>query len=113
MISDIGSNENGTYVQWANGLQVCFVRNTELGYYSASNLRGRWGFPKPFSENPVAFVTPTGMSGAPNHSQIGFLRTRSPSKGSIYFDLYRIQGFPSFESSDIATCDAVAIGMWK
>src|SRR5690606_38692627 len=63
-IVEMGSNSNGTYVRWENGLQVCFAKtNLSPSWTQAS---GGWGYhsgphtisqPATFVSNPFATIS--------------------------------------------------------
>src|SRR5690606_18733292 len=63
-IVEMGSNANGTYVRWENGLQVCWTTVSEtvsIGFVSAHG--GYFGdgaarsFPAAFAASPAVLVT--------------------------------------------------------
>lgn len=63
IIEDFGSNDNGSYVRWSNGLQICWGSKTFPGegwsgggdkYYLMSQSLT---FPVPFDSNPRFFGT--------------------------------------------------------
>src|SRR5690606_11854133 len=63
-IVEMGSNINGTYVRWENGLQVCWTNLSEtVNITSVSTLGGYFGngvgrlFPAAFVERPAVLVT--------------------------------------------------------
>ena len=72
-ICDMGSNANGTYIKWANGLMVCF--NTQT--FTNVQCTTQWGntycnsgdrrlfnhFPKSFKEKPTILKSLNGGSG--------------------------------------------------
>ena len=63
-IVEMGSNANGEYVRWENGLQVCWTNVSEtVNITSSSALGGYFGngtarsFPAAFAARPVVLVT--------------------------------------------------------
>src|SRR5690606_28108443 len=53
-IVEMGSNSNGTYVRWENGLQVCFVRGVAfVGDGTSDEKTGSWTHPAAFASPPV------------------------------------------------------------
>src|SRR5690606_16499565 len=53
-IVEMGSNENGAYVRWENGLQVCFVRGVAVvGDGTSDEKTGSWTHPAAFASYPV------------------------------------------------------------
>jgi len=72
-VVEMGSNSNGTYVRWENGLQVCWFRRSTTGrsitapfgaLYSDQALQS-WTFPAAFVSSPVFVGTSEG--GADRH----------------------------------------------
>src|SRR5690606_1387037 len=61
-IVEMGSNSNGTYVRWENGLQVCYHRMNNLGPINTtygslySSMTYSWTFPAVFLSAPVVSI---------------------------------------------------------
>src|SRR5690606_40626140 len=47
-IVEMGSNSNGYYARWENGLQVCWLPRLTLPTQTSSQARDRWTFPAEF-----------------------------------------------------------------
>src|SRR5690606_9110831 len=60
LIVEMGSNSNGTYVRWENGLQLCYVRIGDFGpidrpwgtLYTGPEGGRQWTFPAAFVSIP-------------------------------------------------------------
>src|SRR5690606_30568745 len=53
-IVEMGSNSNGTYVRWENGLQICFVRGIAFTGDDTSDVKtGSWTHPAAFASPPA------------------------------------------------------------
>jgi len=51
IIEDFGSNDNGSWVRWSNGLQICWINNIIVnlsGVAAWGAVDHRWTFPKEF-----------------------------------------------------------------
>ena len=67
---ELGTNANGGYVRFANGLQICGRMDFSISYNSDTRLSGTWTFPAAFSTLPfiaMSFLTP-----AVNYTNCGF-----------------------------------------
>src|SRR5690606_8134698 len=52
-IVEMGSNSNGEYVRWENGLQICFVRGVAFSGDGTSDVKtGYWTHPAEFASPP-------------------------------------------------------------
>src|SRR5690606_39356588 len=47
-IVEMGTNSNGTYVRWENGLQVCWLPRLTLPYQTGAQAYADWIFPAAF-----------------------------------------------------------------
>jgi len=52
-IVELGTNSNGTYIKWGNGLMVCYI----------INKGSSWTFPSAFTASPALFSLPNSTSG--------------------------------------------------
>lgn len=118
-IKEMGSNSNGTYVKWENGLMVCLLPEATLTYLDTYVLRYRWQFPAVFASVPYAagsawspyeFNQTQFASGALVRNLSGpVLRNRSSN--SVNIDIATALG--NWTSGDQLKASVYAIGMWK
>ena len=108
-----GSNDDGSYVRWENGEQVCFTEYSEdffLTYKSSSELTGIWTFPAAFvGSQDDHTVTPTPLDADDSVGTFGL--RRGSGDGDNDFALISASG--SFGEDDTIRYKAVAWGFWK
>lgn len=112
VITDTGTDTNGTYIRFDNGIQICWSKVVTMNYASGSVITGTWTFPAAFNAAPAVFHTPTGgISNLANASRdtIG-IRTNSIGTSSAALDLVSNNNFSSGDSMDTY---GVAYGTWK
>lgn len=111
-IVEMGSNSNGTYVWWENGLQLCYVRIGGLGpidsqwgslYTFASGVQ--WTFPAAFVSIPVVVAFPGSTS---EFAAIAYQQTPLTSS---FVRLSLARGTASNQTDFVIA--AIAIGAWK
>jgi len=109
-IVEMGSNSNGEYVRWENGLQVCWRAWSQSGLTATSRvIQGityyyvdlAWTFPASFVANPVV------MAGGSQDEAL-YRNVWSVSTTQAWF---ACRGFVSFTS--VPSIFALAIGWWK
>ena len=108
---ELGRNENGNWVRWNNGLQVCFafmpeLQGTTIGTAMGSLYRSgdiTWTYPKPFSHFFYANGNTSGQSWVVTNAGVGRNNTNS-----MVFRLLRA-------TEGVADRDVwfFAIGWWK
>lgn len=54
---EYGSNSNGEYVRYPNGVQICWIDEGSLTYISDTSLEFQWSFPASFNSAPSVSVT--------------------------------------------------------
>lgn len=105
-IIERGSNANGEYVRYADGTQICWVRNLPLDITTAAGslFRGlvTWTFPAAFVSSFPVFASSNSGS---NHSEWGGNATGA----SFTSTALRAMGVASRTGS---TVDGFAIGRW-
>ena len=109
--AEYGQNENGNWVRWNNGLQVCWIFQPSWPGSATNQTHGQeyrsdkltWTYPKPFIENPV-FVG--GASGV--REVKGSTDTGQDSSTGIPFRLHR-----ALTNNTDADVWLGAIGWWK
>src|SRR5690606_12670517 len=118
-IVEMGSNANGQYVRWENGLQVCWhvLQSTSI---ASPVLSTSWTFPASFASTPVvlnfARLTPGSYryaGSATPHLHFGFVSHTTISNSSVILAIYRTADAPGFQSGDYVTFSPIAIGRWK
>lgn len=111
-IVESGTNENGTFVKFGNGLAVCFKNNVAFAYAgSTAFISGTWTFPMTFVGNPSCFGSP----------RIGYVSARFDTANlalaeaattSVYGRLNNTSTV-NFATGDAQNIGLFAIGMWK
>src|SRR5690606_30774032 len=102
-IVEMGSNSNGEYVRWENGLQVCWHVLQSINV-SGPVLSITWNFPAIFAAAPVvqnfARYTPGSFryagSAAP-YSHLGLVSHTTISNGIVVLAQYRTADAPDFQ----------------
>src|SRR5690625_1146133 len=115
-IAEMGENENGSYIRYENGIQVCWwsragvpVSNSTSTYQGIDFYRNsnniRWDYPKEFTSIPMVQY----MAGIGSHT-LAPVFYRIYNIGSTSANL-QVQSVTSFEKID--TANYLAIGRWK
>jgi len=118
-IVEEGSNVNGNYIKYENGLMICWVYPSitsgssiasEVSVISTQVLKGlKWTFPLIFLNKP--FVTGnTNISGY--GKEISVTMAESYGINNVYVDYY-ISAFDSFDYTDLVELKLFSIGRWK
>lgn len=117
-IVEMGTNANGTYVRWSNGLQVCYVEKNDgvqsLSAYGALNtvmnggapVNFNWVFPAAFASNPEVianFYRPS-----LDEQLDGFISVRTVNPGNAHYRYIAVQS-----GSFTLRCFLLAVGRWK
>jgi len=114
-IVEMGSNANGEYVRWENGLQVCFARvdtlgvpyTTAVGPLYARNEDYNWVFPSAFASPPRVI----GLTERPFDNMRSFMTLTLVSSTSVTFrPILTVQVTGALLSVYANVC---AIGRWK
>lgn len=114
-IVEMGSNANGTYVRWENGLMVCWQYLTGT-YQGAYYMRALWSFPVSFTAAPtvVHAIERPRIAGRDDPYDINYNQYIQPSASSTteaLFDVIVTSG--ACVSGDNFNVHAIAIGKWK
>ena len=112
-IVDYDSNGNGSYIRFANGIQVAWTRET-LTYASVSLLSYTWAYPAAFINAPAAIVVTDNLT-ALSQGSAKHIHARY-SAGTISATSVRLEAThdnDGFVSGDTLKVDAIAIGRWK
>ena len=122
-VVDEGSTEDGDYIRYENGWQMCWKREAEITYEATNRLESPHSYPADFDEEPynsVVLSTGNSLDGqATNNSysrgelQISALYLRTSSTSN--WNNVRIENNVDspFESGDTGLVDIFAIGRWK
>ena len=115
-IVEMGSNSNGKYVRWENGLQLCYAANiSELVYESVNFLSYTWTFPAAFISRPHVFVG-TAKGGVEQLQSIRRKSLPGPAAVSSTSILVRVMAITGqFYTTEDREPEwyALAIGRWK
>lgn len=110
-----GSNANGDYVRFADGMQIC-THSADFIYNSSARMNCIWTFPATFAAEPFASAVPNIndflASAAPDPSETAGVMKGSGAVASAAFWLYRISGMTDFVASDSCTAQLHAVGRW-
>src|SRR5690606_16736721 len=110
-IVEMGSNSNGEYVRWENGLQVCWLASITLVYFSAPQLIATWTFPAAFVGLPVVSHHTVGGLPSGAEKRRGFPHIGSRTSTSVVLQYY--DGTGPFADGDSVESLPFAIGRWK
>lgn len=115
-ICDMGSNEYGQWVRWANGLQIVYKTmsgTTDIttawgALYTSADLAIGW-FPKNFISRPTILISPQTQSGT--QYMITGNGTGNSGDFSRFGNIALIR--PNSRKGVAYIIDAIAIGRWK
>ena len=111
IIEDFGSNDNGSWVRWSNGLQICWGSKTFPGEgWSGSGdkrylLEQSLTFPATFDSAPIFLGTVQDPSIASRSAKLAFFNART-SDGTVSFNAWGT-------ASGNFDLHWLAIGWWK
>ena len=111
IIVEQGSNENGEYIRWENGLQVCWG-SVDIGPINAAfgnayiSAPARWDYPSLFSAHPS-------VSGVVMLKEGSALAAHISGDGVMYTNRFHFYGTRSSSSSNDYIAYLLAIGRWK
>lgn len=116
-IVEMGSNANGTYVRWENGLQICWAGRSVINWpeqttanagstYYASEFT--WTFPASFIDTNIVITANPGYVGTDGSWGITTMYYDSVTTISVRLRLWTTHSRPN-----ISNGTAVAIGRWK
>src|SRR5690606_10072840 len=110
-IVEMGSNSNGEYVRWENGLQICFVRGVAFtGDGTSDEKTGSWTHPAAFA-SPPAIVGRTAQNQAPPAWHFEVNPGLTTGETNVFWRAYRTSG-PWVSGTDYYL-HYIAIGRWK
>ena len=99
-IVEMGSNSNGTYVRWENGLQVCFATRT-----TSASEDTLWTLPATFIDDGWVFSSGLGASFGSEARAITF---QGRTTNSVMLRILNASG-----ARVPGTAFIIAIGRWK
>lgn len=113
VIVESGSNVNGNYSKFGDGVMICFNNNILLDYSSDSLLQTSWIYPALFVANPAVISN--------KHSSLIYNNTDAKKQAVISSDnkvnnstiRLNVTGSTSFSTGDTFPALAIAIGRWK
>lgn len=110
-IVEMGSNSNGTYVRWENGLQICFVRDIAFVGDGTSDVKtGSWTHPAAFASNPAIVGRNAPESPTPTwHLEVN--PGTDTMRTHVFWRAYRASG--SWGLGIGYPLHYIAIGRWK
>jgi len=111
IIEESGSNDDGSWVRWSNGLQICWIPSITLRYVNTAMLRARWDYPAEFKSGS----TPAGFANPREYAPVDSARTAG-TVVSCYKSSCLVSastGVGIFGEDDTWNFQVVAIGWWK
>lgn len=112
VIVESGSNANGEYVRWGNGLQVCWRSRLTLPMMTIAQAYATWTFPATFlnTDYSVLITQAWIVSDATGRKPtIGLIQERTTSSCSVRL----ISKDSDMEDGESWGVHLVAIGRWK
>ena len=112
--AEYGKNENGNWIRFNFGWQMCWCTMTLL-YGSSNRLVATWTFPKPFKDTnyAVSHAIHGNMSSSVPMASVGTNMYYNITNNSIQVNVYRVTGTANFAQGDTGVVKAQAIGWWK
>src|SRR5690606_36608159 len=110
-IVEMGSNSNGEYVRWENGLQICMAQRLLLGFANTNHMRVDWALPAVFvAADYVPLALYDVNDGDSDPYFVKSLQARNKSTTKVIIDLL---SSGMFGPSHIGRVSVLAIGRWK
>ena len=111
-VVEIGTNENGTFVKFGNGLAICFKDDVTFAYAgSTAFISGTWTFPITFVGNPSCFGIPR-LGYVSARFDAATLALAKAATTSVYGRLNNTSTV-NFATGDTQNIPLFAVGMWK
>jgi len=106
-----GSNANGWYVRFPNGVQICMRQRLQLSFYNANHMTVTWTLPAAFvAADYVPLALYDYNTGDTDPYFVKSLQATNKFVTSVKIDLL---SDGKFTSSDIRYVSVMAIGRWK
>lgn len=111
-IVESGSNENGNYIRFSDGTQICTHWKDAIRFDS-KEMRAVWIYPAGFLSLPIVSANRTSVGSiTPSEDMIGQMRT-SVATYQCRTSVFRISGMTDWGVDDFFRIDFIAIGRWK
>lgn len=111
-IVESGSNENGYYIRFSDGTQIC-THGIIATRFSSREMRATWIFPASFLSGPTVSANRANVGSiTPSDDMIGHTRI-SVSAVQCIAGVFRISGMTDWGADDSFRIDFIAIGRWK
>jgi hypothetical protein len=121
-IIETGSNANGFYIRFANGLQICLSAALTFSYLNTTALSVTWTFPAAFAGDPaptwfslMTLPFASGQYTGVSFGSVAYLAVDHTDlfQASATLSLIKTEGTASFDSGDsIANVRVAAFGFW-
>lgn len=118
-IIEAGSNANGDYTRFADGTQICRIRDYVAAQTSADALTYTWTFPAAFSENDGLAVVASRASAAGAHTNVGrddisdtVVAIPASPFSSVDIIMRAVSGVSFDPAATVNNNAALAIGRW-
>ena len=116
-IVESGSNANGDYVKYADGTQICWIKDFLLDTFNNPDIRNNWSFPSNFASgsNPVCTgAMPRSLAAETSigNGDLSYLRIANANETTLVALIYPITGL-TFTSGDAIYIDIMGIGRWS
>ncbi len=112
-----GSNDNGSWVRWSNGLQVCWIPSITLVYVNSAMLRASWTYPVAFKSGsrPAGFANPNEYAPLVEYPSLAYARMAGTvvSCDASQCNVAASTNPGTFGEDDTWNFQAVVIGWWK
>ncbi len=110
-VVEYGSNLNGFYQRFSNGMQICWINQIELVHDGSTSISAWWTFPASFNDENNIFATWAGRSGQAIPQGERQLYHRVISTSTTQCRLQAL-GDGGFSPGDSGVAQAYAIGTW-
>jgi hypothetical protein len=113
-IVESGSNNDGSYVRWADGTQVCWKKSFISQYDKAERTDSTWTYPASFVSSPSVFGMYELVNVGDHQAvEISNVQAYKPDTDGCRILVYRVPGQTDFSSGDEVSVHVQAVGFWK
>lgn len=113
VIVESGSNTDGEWIRFGNGLQACWIASLLLIYHAAHMLRKTWTYPKPFVERPAVIPVAAEYSSVNAAREIDIINYSPPTNTHAVIAVHTSASLSPYSSGDTRDTTVFAIGRWK
>lgn len=112
-----GSNANGEYVRFADGLQIC-QHTLTLAYASIARLELSWTFPAEFDGTSLIDIRGLKLTGnvnatcTPDLTELTDIHSGTLTRLACTVTMRRVAGLTNFDPADTLDVPVMAIGRW-